>query len=347
MLAWALTILILFLHPVPAVSQEPPSPTHQADVLRAVAEGKGKNALVYYESQAARFENLANSAESPHAYWQSAAQAYRLASITARYLGNFHKGIIYAERMLALAEKIGSLDLKLLAISSLYTAHRSTRNFAKAAAFTELGFKILDEVPANSIDRIWWSSSFLRYRADDFRQQQDYEKAAEAYLQSISLKEDYLKKFSGDGDRAANRIEVARSLQLNAYSSLAGTYLIIGKLDLAFETYERGLAMTQEWGLEYPRINFYLGLGNVLRRRVQLAGALDNYQMALELARRQQRPEMIASAARHIGDILRSSGKAAEALVFYGEAVQQIESVRSLLATQNNRESYFGDSLEA
>jgi len=56
---------------------------------------------------------------------------------------------------------------------------------------------------------------------------------------------------------------------------------------------------------------------------------------------------MISNAARSIAHTLQRTGNAAEAIGFYQEAIRQAETVRSLLASQSNRQSYFGGRLGA
>ena len=98
--------------------------------------------------------------------------------------------------------------------------------------------------------------------------------------------------------------------------------------------------------MEFPQTGLYLGVGIFFTRK-DFVGALDNFEKALRLAQRQQWSALISSVARRIGDVLREIGKETEAIAFYREAVQEIESVRSLLASEQNRQSYFGGWLGA
>ena len=344
----ACAIWLLIFQPRAADAQPlNPSGWSQADVLRAVARGEGAKVLALYETQAVQFENSAEASESPGKYWRSAANAYRLASLTARYLGKFEKGIIYAEKMLALTEKPEITRLKSLAINTLLTAHQSTNNFAKASELLEFGFRVAKEMPPDSLDRIWWESSLYHIQGTLFRRQGNYESAAVAYRYAIKSREEYLTKFTGDGPQARDRVEVARTLMLNSYFGLGGAYIATGKPELALESYQRGLAAAEEWALDHPKVNLLIGVGKVLFDRHDFAGALDSLHKALDLARLQQTPERVSNAARGIGDVLRETGKPTEAVSFYREAIEQVESVRALMASQSNRQSYFGGSLQA
>jgi CHAT domain-containing protein len=74
---------------------------------------------------------------------------------------------------------------------------------------------------------------------------------------------------------------------------------------------------------------------------------LESFQKALSIAERQQIPAEISSASRNIGDVLWQSGKLDEAITHYQRAIQQIESVRSVLQVEEFRQSYFEGQLRA
>jgi CHAT domain-containing protein len=347
MLVWILAILLFFLTTDFADAQEPQFNTSLISVVRAATRGEAKKALLFYEKQASHFEALAKSGESSNQYWSQAARAYREASNAAHFSGNLHKAIVYGEKALALSEQLDNRRLKLASLSSLVWAHRRGRNFAKAEELTEFGFKIAQEWPANSLDWIWWHGVFYLYRAQEFRRRQQFNKTVEAYEQSIRLHSEFVKTIPGTGREIEDRKDLARNNMLSGYGGRGEAYLSMGKNDEAWDAFQRGLEATEEWKLEFYQSRFYVGLGDVLRRRNDFIGSMDRFHTALELGRRQQRPDVIGIAAGRIGDVLRDTGKKTEAIVFYREAIQQIESIRSLLGTENTRQAYFGGWLGA
>jgi CHAT domain-containing protein/lipopolysaccharide biosynthesis regulator YciM len=342
MLVAIATLSLLFIGTGTAGSQEPHFDTSLISVYRAISRGEIKKALLFYEAQAHGFEDLAKSTERPESYWEALARAYREASNSAHYLGNFQKAIVYGERALALAEKLDDPQLKLMTLSSLHQAFQSTRNFTKASEFTERGMQIAQRLPPNSTNRLWWDGVYYAKRAQHFRRQGEYEKAVKDYQDALNFKKEYLKRVATGGGRLEQRREHARISIALAYWNLGITYLSMGDLDGALESYKIGLAQAEPWSLEFPQTGLSIGIGDVLYRRNDLSGAVDYFQKALRLARRQQWPELISNAARRIGDLLRHTGKTSAAITFYQQAIQEIESVRSLLASQQNRQSYFG-----
>jgi CHAT domain-containing protein len=88
-------------------------------------------------------------------------------------------------------------------------------------------------------------------------------------------------------------------------------------------------------------------LGEVYLQQKNFPQALENYKKALTLAESQQRPAVMRSASLRLGDILYQTGRPAEAVPHFERAVQQIESTRSLLESQEYRQSYFEGGLDA
>lgn len=340
-----LVLMLLGLHATLAESQG--VNYRQAEAQRAIAQGQGKEALARYESEAVLFENFALASQSPKKHWADAANAFRTASFTAREIGDLTKALVYARKALAGAEKAGDIGLKLLAVATLDQVYVRTGRVAETAELIELGFKFAGELPADSIDYLWWHSNLYRNRGREFRRAKDYQNAIEASLKSIRFNEEFLRKLPAGESTNQPRIEIARTLQFAAYNQLAAIYIELGKFDLALEMYEGNLALAREWGLEFSMGGQQVAIGDLLRRQSDVAAAQPYYQAALELGRRQQRPEIIMSSASRLGEVLDRTGRSAEAIGYYDEAIRQTESVRSLLATQRERQSYFEGGISA
>jgi len=335
------------LQTVPAGSQEREFGVDRLSVFRAVSRGVAKKALLFYENRARQLDDVARSSDSPEPHWQEASRAYREASNSAHYLGDLEKAIAYGERALALAEKIADPRFQLRTIGSLVAAHQSARNFAKAAEYIELGFKIANKWPPNSLDWMYWHGAFYSQRGRNFTRHGEYEKAVEDLDQAIQLYNEFLTTVTGVGRQVEDLKENARTNMLFAYGRRGFAYQSMGSFDRALDSYQKALEAAKEWGIGFPQSAFYLGLGMGLHSRKDFTAALDNLHKALDLARRQQRPDVLSNAARRIGDVLRETGRGTEAITFYREAVEQIESVRSLLSSQSGRQTYFGGWLEA
>ena len=86
-------------------------------------------------------------------------------------------------------------------------------------------------------------------------------------------------------------------------------------------------------------------MGEVHFEQKNFPQALENFQKVLALGESRQMPGDIRWATSRIGDILRQTGKPAEAVPYYQKAIQQIESTRSLLESEEYRQSFFEGEL--
>jgi len=152
----------------------------------------------------------------------------------------------------------------------------------------------------------------------------------------------YIRQYVTGGRVGDRSLVVAHGLQINSYVGLGGAYHRQRKFDLALVSYNRGLELSQEWGTEIAQPNLYRGIGEVRFSQNEFLEALANFKKALELARRYERPVMIANAAGWTARTLQRTGNLSDALAYYEETIKVVESVRSLLSEQYNRQVYFG-----
>ena len=330
-----------------AEAAQPAFETSLTGARRATSAGEAKKALRHFEMQAAKFEESARSVETPRASLDSASRAYREASNTAFFLGDLQKAIDHGERAFALASELDDPFLKLIALSSLHQAYRDIRNHSKATDLIDLGLKLAQEFLPDSPRRAWWQAVFYAYRSTDFRRRREYEKAIEDAKHALFLYEQFLQRLPDAHLNNQGRKETAITNMVLIYGRLGRTYLAMGKLDDALEQYQRGVDLARRGNLKFSQVYLFQGLGDIYDRRSEHSQALDNFKKALDLARQQQRLDAISDAARRMGDVYRKMGNKTEAVASYGVAIEQIESVRSLLASQRNRQSYFGGGLAA
>ena len=86
-------------------------------------------------------------------------------------------------------------------------------------------------------------------------------------------------------------------------------------------------------------------MGEVYFEQKNFPQALENFQKVLALGESRQMTGDIRRATSRIGDILRRTGKPGEAVPYYQKAIQQIESTRSLLESEEYRQSFFEGEL--
>ena len=345
--AWA-GALFLALLSVNAAAQETFYETSLVASRRATTAGEAKKALRFYEKRAAQYESFVAGGETSQAALELVSRAYREASNAAFFLGDFQKAIGHGERALAIANEVNNPRLKLAVISSLHQAYRDIRNFRKAQEIIEIGLHATKAFSLSSFHRIWWESIFYNYRGSDYRRRGKYRRALDDFQKALDLKKEYLKRIPPNtGKWGEQRTEHVRTGIVLTYTRMGRAYLLMSKWDQALEYFEQALASTEGWNSDFAKVTVYYGLGDVRFHRGELGKARENYERALQLARRQRRVDTISLVARRMGDVLRQGGDTTAAMASYREAIEQIESIRSLLSSQRNRQSYFGGGLAA
>lgn len=128
---------------------------------------------------------------------------------------------------------------------------------------------------------------------------------------------------------------------------MGDAYRHVGRLKDALAQYQKAFNYINEWGSKnVSKVELYTGMGQVHLIQQNFPQALKNFETGLAIAETEKRPDAISSASRGIGDVLSQAGKPAEAIPYYQTAVQQIESMRSLLRSEEFRQSYFEGGLE-
>jgi CHAT domain-containing protein len=142
------------------------------------------------------------------------------------------------------------------------------------------------------------------------------------------------------------RREGGRRIFLSRLAQLGGSYRKADRLHEALAQYQRAFKLVRDWGFSCAdEGDLYGKLGDVYVRLNQIPEALESFNKALALAEKQQRPSRISQASTAIGNLLRRSGRADDAIVHYRRSIDQIESTRSLLQSEEFRQSFFEGGL--
>jgi CHAT domain-containing protein len=313
-----------------------------ASYHQAVVRGELKEALASYEAQAREAEKNAQASLFPQQPWRVAADAYRRAADAAREAGQLQKAITYGEKALEIAEKSKNPGSLFSAIQTLALAYRQVRNFDKARELTEKGITVAKGLPPNTEPRSYWEGHWYGNLGTDLVRGREYEKAIDLLSLSVYLQQNYLATVR------RNRIQLNenRGYFLKRLTHLGNAYRRAGRLQESAEQYQRAFDYIREWGLKYPwEADLYGSMGEVHFEQKNFPQALENFQNVLALGENRQRSRDIRWATSRIGDILRQTGKPDEAVPYYQKAIQQIESTRSLLESEEYRQSFFEGEL--
>jgi CHAT domain-containing protein len=318
--------------------------TSSLSTQRAIVRGEIKDALESYESQAADAEKNAAASLFPRQYWTAAASAYREASRAALLSGQLQKSIALAEKALEFGVKLKDPARQLDAIGPMIDAYTTIRNFDKVRGLIEKGLIIVKEIPTSTNPRIAWEAGLTFYLGLDHMRRNESEKAIQAFSNSLYHQRDYLGNLERWRAQPWTRpwLEPARIGLISRLNWLGNAYRQAKKLAEAMEQYQQAFASIKEMNLNYPYENgLYEAVGEVYRLQGNLPQALENYQKALAIAESQRRPAAVRSASNGVGNILRQTGKSDEAIPYYRKSIQQIESTRSFIEQEDQRQTFF------
>jgi CHAT domain-containing protein len=310
----------------------------------AVVRGELKEALASYETQGREAEKNAQASLFPQQYWRAGVGAYRHAAAAARHAGQLQKAITYGEKALEMAEKSKDPGSLFSAIHTLASTYRRVRNFDKARELTEKGVAVVKALPPNIAPRAIWESLSYQNLGDDLIREREYERAIDLLSLSVDRQQSYMASVR------RNPVELygARGGLLLRLTSLGNGYRRAGRLQESAEQYQRAFDYINEWGLKYPQeAALYGNMGEVHFEQQNFPRALENFQKVLALGESQQLAGEVRWATSRMGDILRQTGKPAEAVPYYEKAIQQIESTRSLLESEEYRQSFFEGELRS
>ena len=126
--------------------------------------------------------------------------------------------------------------------------------------------------------------------------------------------------------------------------NLGNGYRQANKPEEAIKFYEKGVTVIKESGVSTANeVGLYQGLGQLYIDKKEFPRALENLRRALEMAEKFQTPGAVYLANSMIGELFLWTQKPAEAIPYYKRALENIESTRSLLESEELRRSYFED----
>jgi CHAT domain-containing protein/tetratricopeptide (TPR) repeat protein len=313
-----------------------PDPNSARD---AIVKGEAKEFLSAMEAQGQEAEK--------NGKWAVAASAYNEAAWAAQNSGQLQKAVSYAGKGLEFAEKTGDQELRVRAIYLLTQVHGYLRQYEKAREWTEKGIETTRRLTPGPF-REGFEGHFYRMLGGDFLRRGDLQKAIEHLSYSVRVQDSRLSYFTSVKRLKSGVLHNGVHLVVISLAQLAEAYQRTGNMETAIKTYEKGIFLIKRFSARtQAESSLYLGLGQVYLTRKDFPRALENLKKALTLAESQQRPTAISSASLRIGDVFNQSGKPAEAVPYYQRAIQQVESTRTLLQSEEHRQSFFEGELGA
>ncbi|OGQ83886.1 MAG: hypothetical protein A3F90_11925 [Deltaproteobacteria bacterium RIFCSPLOWO2_12_FULL_60_19] len=306
----------------------------------AIARGDAKEFLASMESQGQEAEK--------NGKWSFAAAAYNEATWTAQNIGQLQKALSYAGKALEFSERARDQELRVRAIMFLAQVHGNLRQYEKAREWSEKGIEGTKKI-ASGLFKEAYEGHFYRMLGSEFLRRGEFQKAIEYLSYSVQVQDSRLSYFARNRASAPpGAIQTSVHLVVISLGQLAQAYQRAGKIKEAIKANQNGIDLIRQFGARtQAESNLYQGLGQIYLAQKDFSLALENFKKALALAESQQRPAGISAASLRIGDIFNQSGKSEEAIPYYQRAIQQVESTRTLLQSEEHRQSFFEGELGA
>src|SRR5262245_1958702 len=355
----------LFLLVSGCAVQQPRFNDSSASLRNAQLRGEIKQALAHYESEARQAEHDAATSLFPERSLGFAVNAYLQAASAAQVAGQLQKAITYGEKARDIAQRtqVSTLGLarsspsqglnnfqppplpEINAISNLIRSYTSLRDFDKAGALANQGLTLLRENPAGDKNtRLQMESGLYETLGNDLLRRREYEEAIDYLELAVYLQRAHFASRSRLRILAENS-EIALTSRL---INLARAYTLLGRFDDALKSYSEASKHISYGGTRVIQEGtVYSGLAQIYLQQGQFSLAIENFQNALALAEKEQQSAGISSASLGLAAALRQTGRVAETIPYYEKAIQQTESTRSFLQSENYRQSFFEGSLSA
>jgi CHAT domain-containing protein len=317
-----------------------------ASTRRALERGEIAAALAFYEASAVEAEKNAEISRSPEQYWEAARIAYKEASRAAKFSGQAQKMLTYGDKSLSMARRIDKPGRILSGLNDVIAAHKYVKNFRRVDQYLEEGFTIVRSLPAQTSSRYFWDGILYGHLGDQDERRRDYDAAVKSFSLSVGHLGNYVSSIRGNSSPNQLRREVGRGSLLLRLTKLGESYRKADRLHEALDQYQRAFKLIGDWRFRYfGEGDLHYHVGTIHVRLNQIPEALDSFNKALALAENQQRPSQISRASTAIGNVLRQSGRADDAIVHYRRSIDHTESTRSLLQSEEFRQSFFEGGL--
>jgi CHAT domain-containing protein/tetratricopeptide (TPR) repeat protein len=307
--------------------------TYLAGQEAALRTETAREALPYYQRVASELERQGRSDE--------ATIAYANAAVTARALGRLQESLDAALKGVETAERIkrpGYLTVALLHLGNTYLQLNAPQKAIPAFERAVARAKESAAPPLEAMGYAGLSSSHRRLKRPDLAAQNGT-KAVEI-LKGI-LQRAGAGRFGERGRRILARLE---QNYVHAVMDLGRDYLSLRQWEPAREAFQKALESAERMGVTNQIAQARQGLGIVAARQGDLQAAAEHLGAAISLS---SNPNLTAGTQARLGALYRRMRRLPEAERVLRQAVAGIEDMRSLLQSEELREGFVEDKMEA
>lgn len=277
--------------------------------------------------------------------WDSAANDYRGAARTAAIQGQYQNALALATKSLDAAGRSGKPLLQIAAIQQLVYTQSVLGQLSASKTLLDRGLDLVKEVPRgpqrfNVEANLQRELGYYYYLTGDFKKSIDYG------MSSLQVRETQLSflKSRPSTPRTPRWMRLVQGALLITLHHLGNAYRENGNSDEALKAYERALTTLKNTpGTSYAESRLHQEIGELFVGLKAYPRAQEHLQRALAIGEKHRHAFVSERANSLLGDLFRQTGKPEQAIPHYRKAIENIESTRALLESENLRSSFFDD----
>ncbi len=275
-------------------------------------------------------------------HYADAAIAYTNATKSARALGRLQDALDASQKAVEMAERAGKPKFLARALLQLGDTHRILNAPHKAIPVFERAVRYAGE----SSD---WQREAAGYTglSKAYRQLGKPELAAENGTKAAKILEGAILSQIGrrrSRARGQQRLAGLERSYIQALIEVGRDQLTLHQWDIARSTLQKALDAGKRIRIPQLIAEAHRGLGLAAAGQGDFPVAVSNLEEALRLS---QRPGFVAATQERLGRVYRGVGRLPEAEVALRQAVASVEDMRSLLQSEELRETFVEDKMEA
>jgi CHAT domain-containing protein len=290
----------------------------------------------------AAYQRMGADLESQERFAQ-AAIAYSNATVSARALGRLQDALDASRKAVQMAERAGDPRHLAPALNRLGQVHMDLNAPHRAIPVLERAAQYAREVSnpnAEAGSYIWLSRAYRHLGKPDLARESSQK--AIAVLEPAIL--DLRRTRPRPGTRERGRLWNMQRSYAHALLDLGWSQVALQELDPARMTFQKALEFGRQTRMTQVVAQAQQGLGRVAAAQSDFQGAVTNLQESLRLS---QQPGFVWATQRILGRTYRSMGKLPEAEEALRKAVAGVEDIRSQLQSEENREAFLEDKMDA
>jgi CHAT domain-containing protein len=290
----------------------------------------------------AAYRRMGADLERQERFAQSAI-AYSNATVSARALGRLQDALDASQKAVQMAERAGDPRHLAPALLRQGETHMDLNAPQRAIPVLERAAQYARESSnptAEAGSYIWLSRAYRRLGKPDSAKESTQK--AIAVLEPAILALRRMRPRPGTRERA--RLWNMQRTYANALLDLGWSQIALQELDPAQVSLQKAMEVGKQIRVAHVTALAQQGLGRVAAAQSDFQGAVTHLQESLRLSRQ---PGFVGTTQRALGRAYRGMGKLPEAEEALRKAVAGIEDVRSQLQSEEHREAFVEDKMDA